>query len=220
MRPKGLERWQIQERYENRREELMALFDTLGFHEALHAKNSHYDYGVIFGATLQRTRSRINWLIHEWKRGVRFDEIVFLSGDRTLDTALELSELRQLWRCCEIIPANEIEMITWLRRHMDIPQEMLKLPFTLINASASDWRAHTGDTVHNWIAKSPKAGSILAVSNQPYVSYQDMSLRRRLTSTFTIETIGEAASKNDMNSVYLDNLARLLFELRSWENAS
>ncbi len=217
MRPKGLERWQIPEKYPEKRDTLLPLFKSLGFIDAVHATQKHYDYGIVHGATVQRSQSRIEWLVQQWERGVRFDSLVFLSGERALDKDLELSHIEKLWHAPEIWPTSETEMIAWLWRRMAIPDAMRKLPYTLINASASDTRAHTGDTVVEWMAKNPGAGTILAVSNQPFVSYQHMSLLRRLNCAFEVETIGEAASNNTLNAVYLDNLARLLFEINAWK---
>lgn len=220
LRPKGLERWQISERYADQREALMALFSQMGFLEGSHASNLHYDYGVVHGATLHRTRSRIQWLVNEYNRGVRFDAVIFLSGERKLDPQLEIPEIREQLREGEAMPETETQMVRWLWQRLDLPEGLRLLPFTLVDAKASDWRAHTGDTATEWVAGAPKAGSILAVSNQPYVSYQDMSLRNRLPSTFTLETIGEPVNGYVMNSVYLDNLARLLREVRTWQSAS
>jgi hypothetical protein len=219
-RPEGTERWQIKERFTDKRDALLLLMKELGFTDAIHAREKHYEYAAIHGATLRTVESRIKWLVKEWKRGVRFDAVIILSGERKLDKALELSEINKRWRCPEVMPENETQMIQWLWNETELPKEMRRLPFTLVNAKASNWRAHTGDTVNAWLASAPKAGSILAVSNQPYVSYQDMSLRNRLPSSFTLETVGERAGDDIMNSVYLDNIAALLLQLRKWQEPS
>ena len=53
-------------------------------------------------------------------------------------------------------------------------------------------------------------GNILAISNQPYVGYQNAVLQNLLPNTFGIETVGKSASPNIKITTALDTLARWL----------
>jgi hypothetical protein len=142
-----------------------------------------------------------------------------LSGVRKLDAEHEMPLILKDLRDGEKVPTNETEMIEWLLPRIDMPNEMRQIPIITVNALASDTRAHTGDTVIRWMNENPTKGRILAISSQPYVSYQDMSMRNRLAPGFTLETIGDKAG-DVMNAVYLDNVARLLFEIQKWTTTS
>lgn len=83
------ERWNFENRYENHREEVLVLLDSMGFFETKQAQKNHYRYGVILGALQPRVQDRINFLIKQWERGVRFEEIVFLTGQRALHPLYE-----------------------------------------------------------------------------------------------------------------------------------
>lgn len=215
LRQRGVERWQMPEMFTEKRTALLPIFRKLGLIDAVHAKLGFYEYAVVHGATLQGVTSRVNWLVSEWRRGIRFHSIVILSGERLLDEKHEMPYIFADFHYCEKIPTNETQMIQWLLPRIDMPNEMRRLPVLLVNAMASGTRARTGDTVMRWMNENPPRGAILAVSSQPYISYQDMSMRNRLAPGFSLETIGPAAGQVS-NAVYLDNLARLLFELQRW----
>jgi len=214
-RPVGVERWQLKEKFADKRDLLVPLFRELGFIDAVHAKEKFYEYACVHGASIQGVKSRLDWLVSEFKRGVRFNKIIVLSGVRKLDEEHEMPLILKDIHDGEKVPTNETEMIAWLIPHIDMPIELREIPIVMVNALASDTRAHTGDTVIKWMNDNPTKGSILAFSSQPYVSYQDMSMRNRLAPGFTLETIGDKAG-DVMNAVYLDNVARLLFELQKW----
>ena len=74
-------------------------------------------------------------------------------------------------------------------------------------------RPTTPDTVLDWLKIKPHPGLCLAISNQPYVLYQDSVLKTVLPPSFTVETIGEKMDETSYNvSLLLDNLARFLYQ--------
>jgi hypothetical protein len=73
-------------------------------------------------------------------------------------------------------------------------------------------RPNTQDTIDEWLRSyNPQPGSILALSNQPYIGYQDAVLRKALPKTFDVETVGNACSNNTKSTVIIDSLARWIY---------
>ncbi len=102
-----------------------------------------------------------------------------------------------------------------------IPQEMQNLPVSLISApdvKRADniiFRANTADTINYWMNNYDiKKTSVLAVSNQPYVIYQQQVLYNQLKNKFNnVDIIGEkdnAVNKLAKIELYLDTLALFL----------
>jgi hypothetical protein len=80
-------------------------------------------------------------------------------------------------------------------------------------------RPTTHDTVDAWIATNPKPGSCLSISSQPFVYYQEITMKNALEKhpDFGIEGVGFDYDdpdyfKNNIGA-YLDNLARTIFTL-------
>ena len=83
------DRWTFQDRYENKREEILDTLNAMGWFEAKHALKNHYQYGVVLGSLYTSVQKRMHFLLEEWNRGVRFDTIVFLTGQRPLHPTKE-----------------------------------------------------------------------------------------------------------------------------------
>jgi len=79
---------------------------------------------------------------------------------------------------------------------LDLPEAWDQLPILYVNTPRPDGlkRPHTEHTLLYWLASHPKAGSLLVMSNQPFVCRQDALLRFYLPFPFTIETVGEELS--------------------------
>lgn len=56
------------------------------------AHSASYGTVVIFGGALPVMRQRLDFLIREWRRGVRFERIIFLCGERPLYPGIEEKE--------------------------------------------------------------------------------------------------------------------------------
>jgi len=92
LRISGKERWEVKEVFPEKREQLMTMFDKLCVIQEIEPVSIYYDYVVIFGGTVHGTRSRLQYLVKLWKKGVRFGSIVVLTGQRPLDPGLESLE--------------------------------------------------------------------------------------------------------------------------------
>ncbi len=202
----GKERWQLDELYAEQYPKCFALLRDLGCVDALNAKSNTYDYALLFGGFAKRVQQRIDHLILQWNRGVRFKEIVFLTGERYLDPDVE-ADLLHL--------KTETAMLCFLWVQTPMPADLKNVPITLIDAPRqNDRRPNTQDTLVCWLQTNPKAGSCLAVSTQPMLGYQDAVARTILPSCFELETIGTAADEKMLFALYLDSLARWLYQIR------
>ena len=198
----GKERWEFEMLGEDKREEILPLLERLGFIDAIDAAEKEYDYAVVHGSLYPTIKNRIAHLVLQYQQGVRFREIVLLTGQRLLEkTKLEKD-----------LPFDtETEMVLYAWKTADLPVEMRKLPLTVIDAKGQNGRPTTKDTLLEWLKSNPTPGRCLMISNQPYVQYQDALAKTCLTSDFIIETIGDRANENMPMSVHLDNIGRFLW---------
>jgi hypothetical protein len=212
LRPPNKERFEIEtDTYANKKDLLLPLFKKLEMIDAITPIEKKYRYAIVLGALLPRIQKRISYLISLWNSGVRFDAVVFLTGQRTLDKTLEIPLLKTEGKT----PETETDMVKIVYQTAIMPNEMRAVPVIFVDAKTKDnKRPTTGDTVNAWLTHNPPPGSCLVVSNQPYVHYQEEVLKTLLPETFTIECIGDEVDDNEkvMTAVYLDTLARWLYQ--------
>lgn len=212
LRPVGQERWQLKERFQDLKPQIMPLLKNMGLLDERHASNRHYRYAVVLGATYKSVKERFSFLLAEWQRGIRFQDIIFLGSERPLDM---LSE--NIWLTDTQVPRTETEMMKRAWQEMELPKDLKAVPMKIFDTPMKQdkdgkfLRPNTGDTIKYWLLSDPKPGSVLAISNQPYAIYQDAVLRTYLPNSFRVETIGPEAEQDSI-AVYLDNLARILYQ--------
>lgn len=223
----GKERWEMQGRFEDRKAPALPILEKLGCISPVYAEKMHYNYAIVLGALGKTMQRRLDFLYQEWQRGVCFDQIVLLTGERDLNP-----EKEDFPSHCH----TETDLL--LDQYYNSPLYDL-VPFQLIDApkerilDGSIRRPNTASTVRSWLSSCPKPGTCLAVSTQPFVGYQEAVLRYLLPSSFIVEAIGPAtpAVNEDLPNggfttfplhIYLDNFARwLIYEgWRYHENPS
>jgi hypothetical protein len=227
------ERWEMEGQYLMKAEKAYSLFAELGMTEARCASRNFYDYAIVLGSTVESFRGRLAFLKKEWERGVRFQTLVLLSGQRPLfpkiETEKKMTEgsailpIRKDWVFSGTLPKTESEMMDLVFDQADLPNQWRGMPFSHIsvpmikNEDGSMRRPNTNDTYEAWIKTRPIPGSCLVVSSQPYILRQGHSARQLIPQTFSVETIGPGISlekflceKNSVD-VFLDELARILY---------
>lgn len=244
------ERWNQQtDKFESLRDELFPLFEQLGFIHRIepvpyatykpgviqlqvYPYYNYYDGAIVHGATLGRVRLRLHHLVELWRNNVRFHDIYFLTGDRTLDVEREnvsylLSpaadcplKIRSDWHAPVNLPANETEMVKFVWEQSAIPTEMrnsvnvhfVSAPKKLDPKTGNIVRPTTDDTADCFFSIA-KPGRYIAVSNQPYVTRQDLAVRARMPEGFVLDTVGVELSKRENIVIILDELARLIYQM-------
>jgi hypothetical protein len=218
LRPRGTERWQLEDHPALNREQIVELLRQLGSVDAVQPTKSHYRYGIVHGGGVDSVRSRIDFLVSLWNEGVRFDYIVFLTASRPLDPRIEGVAQLRLEGSDLPIPTTEAEMMRLVFSQTDVPEGMKALPLQVIdvpmlpNGQGGIRRANTQDTILAWLATDPAPGSAVVVSNQPFIGYQDAVWRTLVPESLEADTVGPAAGSNVLVAVYLDNLARWIYQ--------
>ncbi len=223
------ERWTFPMIDDSAPQKTYALFSSLGMTETFAAQKDSYRHAVVLGALLDRVRVRLAFLKHEWERGVRFYQLVFLTGDRPLDPQLEGQDqllqspfpLRQHWKPPASLPRNETEMMRFVFEQMDLPEEWRHLPLMIIDtpAAAGKSRPNTEETFVAWLKENPPSlGPILVVSNQPFIGRQDTIARHFLCPALEVDTVGPGFTFREYQqeqrglAILLDELARWLYQ--------
>jgi hypothetical protein len=226
------ERWEEQDpKFEQLKPEIEPLLQELGFIDAIEPSFDRYEGALVHGALLSRVRSRLSFLVEQWKRGVRFHSIYFLSGERALESSRESRErlvsdqgsplpIRADWVVPEELPRTEYEMVKWVWEQSELPEEMRQLSVHFINApkiwDGKQWsRPNSNTTAEAWLKSSPPLGRYLAVSNAPYLVRQDLAMRWVDTERYGFDTIGASVSAQEKVSIILDEVARVIFQVKN-----
>lgn len=198
LRKSGQERHDMNENplYVQHKVFILYHFQKLGMIASTYPKKKYYDYVVLHGAMTETMERRILF----WKGivpGIKFKQIVFLTGRRMLDPIKE-KNYKGL--------TTEAEMAEYLVQKNRIKNVQI------INAiEFKGARPNTQDTVNTWIKSNPTPGSVLAISNAPYNPRQDWILKKSLGDNFTVETVGPSLHPKTKLSTLFDELARLIF---------
>lgn len=226
------ERWEEQsDRFEKLKPILMPLLKELGFVEAVLPKDQEYQGAILHGSLLAGVRLRLHYLVEQWKQGIKFSELYFLSGERPLEPELENEQIfindkgsplkiKKEWVLSKI-PKTECEMIQLVWDQSEIPQKMREIPIHFINApmkkdpATGKWiRPNTNDSVKAWLKTHPADGYYLAITNAPYIMRQDLVIRAIAPSNYNFNTIGSSADENEKMLVFLDEVARCIFQIQ------
>ncbi len=213
LRPKNKERWQVTSYLAAKEKAIQAECMALNMVKEIKPIHRDYEYIILFGGTLEGVRTRVAFLAKLWHRGIRFKKIIVLTGQRFLDPVIEseaeLTNTRNLilaiktnWQL-KTHPKTETDMIRMVFEQSIIPATWQSVPIEFIDTpmqKKEGWfvRPNTIDTINQWLTTHPLPGSLLAISEQPSIGYQDALLRRFLPPSFTIETVGPAASTSRM----------------------
>ncbi|MBS0615485.1 MAG: hypothetical protein JSR58_02915 [Verrucomicrobia bacterium] len=207
LRPANKERWEVDELYADKREEILSAADKLGFIQEYAPQKKHYDYAIVLGAATGRMAKRVDHLAELYLKGIRFDQVVVLTGARPLDPKVDT-----LFEGC----ATESDAIRVIWKEANLPEGMRTIPVTfvdtpMIKTAKGERRPNTTDTIVDWMSRSPKVGSCLVISNQPYVRFQDATVRA-VCPQFSIETVGKGAIAENQKSVdIIDSIAKWLY---------
>lgn len=228
------ERWQEQgSRFEELKPKIKSLLGELGFVDATFAHFKDYQGAIVHGALLPRVRLRLQYLVEQWKQGIRFPDIYFLSGERPLEVQQEnkdtfmddtgsLLKIRKDWAMPSEFPKTENEMIQLVWEQSEVPEDMrekvnvhfISAPMRMDSKSKRLIRPTTDDTVIAWLETAPPQGRYLAITNAPYTNRQDLVVRTIAPSEYGFDTIGSEAHEQETTAVFLDELARVIFQTK------
>jgi hypothetical protein len=230
LRTPGKERWEIEEIKVEEKELVFGCFKELGCVNQIKACEVEYDYVLVLGALSTRMKLRTATVLKLWGQ-IKFKNLVFLVAQRPRDVEQEgintfvLSKddkhvkVKKDWKFNDVLLNTETELIKLIVDQIELPQdfaENVKITFVDTpmqkNKDGSMRRPNTGDTIAQWLKSNPKPGKCLFISNNPYIGYQDSVVRTYMPKEFTIETIGDEASSKEKISIYLDTIARWIYQ--------
>ena len=232
-RKKNQERWEMDLREEDKKDLLFPIFKRLGMVQEILPQLKDYKTVIVLGGNVGRMRARVHFLEKLWNLGVRFKEILFLVGDRPLSSSFE-EEKNPLNSACSTtafrpnwIPSKEVfkteaevvplvwDQIVWDEQLRNTTFQVLSTPFVRDTETQEMRRPDTADTIQTWISKEYVcSGAYLAISNNPFIPYQDAAIRsvlkgQNLYNTISLETVGPGVSLNLSVASYLDALFTL-----------
>lgn len=211
LRKPGQERWELTELFPEEKRFVLDWAEKQGLFAAWKPARKNYDKALILGATTSRMEMRLNYLKKLWLQGIRFDEIVWLTGDRPLDKRVD-----ELMDRCKT--ESEAAHILW--EGADLPEEMRKLPVVFVShpmkqEGGSSKRPNTEDTIIAWLKVSPEPCSALFVSDQPFCGYQFAIVKTCLPKSFQFDLVGKGADPTShpaAAAITLDAIARWLYQ--------
>lgn len=210
LRKPGQERWEMVELSSEKRAFVLDWATQQGFFNAWRPSKISYDKGLILGATTHRMQMRLNFLKQLWEEGVRFQEIVWLTGDRPLDPKVDgLTD-----RC-----QNESEAAHIIWGETDLPTEMRSLPVVFVAVPMKQEgkalrRPNTEDTIVAWLQNSSKPCSALFISDQPFCGYQFAVINAALPKDYLFDVAGQGVNPMNHSSaaaIVLDSIARWIY---------
>lgn len=211
LRQAGQERWDLKELSSDQKQFVLTWASEEGFFTAWQPIDSFYDKALILGATTGHMQMRLDFLKQLWEEGVRFREVVWLTGERPL-----VPRVDQLTDRC----SNESEAAFILWQETEMPEEMRKLPAVFIsvpmkNEAGSPKRPNTKDTIIAWIDEEPEPCKALFISTQPFCGYQFAVIKSSLPETFFFDVAGpgaEPSSHPAAAAITLDSIARWIYQ--------
>lgn len=211
LRPLDLERWQMENKYEEKRVQLIPHLKNLNMVNEIQPLATRYDYIFILGGLLKRAKARMDYAEELIKKGIRGD-IEILSSDRTLDPQEEPAEFFKASLTKDWIPTTENNMMNWLASNIGSYGHVTAQ--NSMRPDGKEKRATTSDTIKRWASiQQPRPGSTcLVISNQPLITYQEAVVRTHLPATIAIEAVGPAMDENERICEILDSLARRIYQ--------
>lgn len=221
LRAPGSERWDIAGTASAADQEIYACLHKLAICQEVYPSGKHYEHVMILGALFDTMVQRMQYAIYLWNQGVRFNNIALLAGARPVVPAQGENQ-EALEKFCghaiEHMAQTEADLINFVYENIDMPADMRAVPVQIIDvpmlqkADGTMRRPNTADTIEYWLNIKPQPGVVLAVSNQPYVEYQDAVLRTLLPIEYPVQTVGSKCVEDKKIGILLDTLARVLYQ--------
>lgn len=223
------------------RQKVESIVQELGLFDERKPALDEYTYGACLGAFLDGVRMRLGYLIEEWKKGKRFDTLVFFTGERYLRKgAGKEDDIQQLitpknspltlkagWKMPENAPyETEYDMCRLVWDQTEIPEDMRKaldghIVFVDAPRPEGKERPSTKDCYVKWIKDDkPQPGTILAPSHPIIWTYQQLAGENCLGDQYLLDTCAHAATpemrkiyQEKIVSIVQDTAAKCLYEL-------
>lgn len=207
----GREKWELGELSADQRLYVLSWAQKNGIFSEWKPASMTYDKALVLGSSTHLMKKRLNYLAKLWTQGVRFDEIVWLTGDRPLDKRIDgLTD-----RC-----SNESEAAYILWNETELPEEMRSLPVSFVavpmkNEGGVVKRPNTEDTIIAWLDVCEEPCTALFISDQPFCGYQYAVIKSNMPDAFSFDVAGEGVDPSShpaAAAITLDCVARWIYQ--------
>lgn len=244
-RPSHLQRWEKISSFSFSSDQLIQIrdicFNKLGFSQEVFPKEKGYQGVFVPGGILKWVRLRLAFLNKLIDTKLNWPKHIYtLTGDRLL--CAEAGETKESlldpnnneisfhpnWAVPAQLPIIEADMMRFVFSQSKSPK-IKSEDIIPIHFSKKDQQpfAITEKTIRQWLEQNhPASGTYLVISNQPFVLYHQLIIKRVLLEAkrtdIQVESVGSAeglASASDLKKqeeevgIILDNLARIFYEL-------
>jgi hypothetical protein len=194
----------------------VSLMHELGCIDPILPKHTDYEAIIILGSSYQSFLQRLQLFIQLHDNGIKFKKVIILSSTRPLDRDYEIPHILQtfsIFNTHQEETVTESDMMYFVFNQMvpDIAKECIKAEYINVHMK-NDIRPTTKDTIIKWLATKPVAGKYLFISNQPHITYQESVIKTHTPKDIEVEVIGSSSDNTVKTSVYLDNIARWLYQ--------
>lgn len=217
------ERWDVQplDWMEQDKATLATDLATLGFVRPVIPHMTYADAVCILGATLGRMTQRMTFVEELMEQGLHTHHIVLLAGERYVTVGVDGPEerLRQLARQKDLLDVNQLTEAHLAQFAYDAsPLSKRSLTVHLINTPKRDLPRPTTQTtileLIAWLKDHPEIKSMLFVSNQPHVHYQEAIIRSLLHQEkvqLAFEVIGPGVEDSTNTKAMIEALGSYLW---------
>lgn len=206
----NVERWETKELPEYEKELVLHWAEGNEIFTVWEPKQNYYDKACILGATTFRMQQRFDYLISLWENGIRFNQVVWLTGERPLDPSVDdyLDEAKT---------ESDAAKLIWERTTLPAGMKNISVVFVsspMKNVKGEMRRPSTGDTIDAWLETNVRACSALFISNQPYCGYQFAVLKTLLPEYVAFDVAGKGVDEDHYPTaaVTLDTIARWMYQ--------
>lgn len=208
LRKPGQERWMMEAQWEEKRSEILPNLDACGLVQAKQPQEKAYTYLFESGALQSRMKKRIDFAAELIQNStIKIDDrCVLFTGSRPTDPTREDNKFAKT-------EAEAMEAIYQQSPlYNTLPYELINAPMKQ-DAKGNAVRPTTEDPIQLWLATNPAHGSALIISDQPFLTRQALVYETLLPAGFKLDSAGEAASFDLPIAVYLDELARTIYQI-------
>ena len=224
-RKPGQERWEMVDLQlsEEKHQEVLDKLSKLNLVKEIKPESRHFEYALVLGATVPRMERRLMHLARLWQEGIRFNQLIFLVGQRKLTEGVDkVDHLISKSSNQTLLPSalkTETDGSKLVYQALEIPEAMRERPVLFVDSpdvwTGEEWRrANTRDTIEYWLKQSPVSGTTLVLSDQPHALYQLEVVRQALGNRFVPEVAAKEADTDTRIILYLDALALWLHNLK------
>ena len=193
--------------------------DRMGLSLGREPSLKNYDYAFLYGAFFKGMRYRLRRILEAWDSGIRFKELVVLTGDRKIRLGEGSPDNTEGLVATKPLETEE-DLAELLLANTELPAG-IKVTFIKCRHGRAG-RPSTKDTLKTWLETAPLPGTILAPTHPLIFVYQDLAAKNVLPETFLIDTTakpfnrrGLGSSKGGYVSLVFDTIAKSLYEIHS-----